>query len=650
MTRKSSKRSSEYHGSSYTLEDGARAFGQKTRCIHDALPPCTVACPLEIPVRSILLKTSKGNVESAAIEYFEKSVLPSSVANLCNGFCEKKCLRGECDESIRVNEIERFLCKVSGNLAGKRTFIPKRKQRIRIDGANFTGLSCGLILLRKGYRIDLFDPDLDVLSACRRSIDLDKESSLDFLYEDYSLLQFFDSFSSKFGVDGIQCENEAYDARVFVVSGISSLEILELDNKIDTVPVVIEEDEYKCFIQNDVLFIRCEPSRNPIEQIALGKALSSIIDQYAKNKILVSPKQKNKETVRFPYTPHKIEYADFIAKDGTFAQAVSEANRCLQCSCDKCMTSCTLMREGRLSPPTYIVEAQQSLKTQRRLHDKLNIRRICGCNQCGLCKTVCPEGVDMGEVYLRSRQIMQSTGEMPEAFYDYWLRDLSENESHAFVGVPPLTEDVDYIFFPGCHLGSSNPDYVLQSYRYLLQQFDHKVAIDLHCCGAPAIWAGQVQTETTIAERFLETWKSLDSPKVITSCSSCRKYISNFSEKIQLISLWEVMDSSSFKMPDKQKACDRSIALFDPCSSRSFPQEQIAVRSLLRKMCDFSELDCHGELAQCCGFGGLIYPGNPAIFNKYCANDRNKVAFPMLHIVPIVMTFSYGLVKIQTHT
>jgi len=612
---------------SYTVEDGADVFEQKSRCLHDATPPCIAACPIEMPIRSILSKLESGDVDRAALEFLDKAVLPATIAQFCEGYCENACVRTRLDEPIKMRELELFLYKGGYELPKKRPLPINKGKRICIVGISIVGLTCALLMLRKGYSVDLIEPSENLESAHDELSSISKDIFRLGVLEDYRLLQSYDHFFATFGKSFDFKNTVNYEA--ILLPHDHALPSGEPSDKQDNADY--EDSLFKAIQQEGTLLVYIKDVNDVVEQIALGKEISKTIDQFAKHKIIIAPRTRESISAQFPISDQvKKEYSAVVPPITMLEVASEEAGRCLQCNCDLCMNACTLMKQGRMDPPYYIVEAQQSLKTQRRLHDKLNIRRVCGCNQCGLCREICPTDVDMGSVYRRSREIMQATNEMPEVFYDFWLRDLADNEEHAFVMTPDSRETVKYLYFPGCHLGSSNPNYVLQSYRYLLDQFDQDVAIDIHCCGAEAIWAGKQDMACGISNRFLDSWKSLGHPIVITACSSCRKYLSAISDAIHTISLWEVLDSNLF-LPDEKSHREGTLTLFDPCSSRYFPQEQQAVRSLLEKSgVEFADFPGVPDHALCCGFGGLIYPANPKLFFEILQDRTSQSDLPYL--------------------
>ncbi|MBO1719084.1 heterodisulfide reductase-related iron-sulfur binding cluster, partial [Bacteroides xylanisolvens] len=51
--------------------------------------------------------------------------------------------------------------------------------------------------------------------------------------------------------------------------------------------------------------------------------------------------------------------------------------------------------------------------------------------------------------------------------------------------------EVKYVFYPGCQLSASQPEYIEKTYKYLISNIKRGVGIFLGCCGAPADWSGR---------------------------------------------------------------------------------------------------------------------------------------------------------------
>ena len=65
-------------------------------------------------------------------------------------------------------------------------------------------------------------------------------------------------------------------------------------------------------------------------------------------------------------------------------------------------------------------------------------------------------------------------------------------------------ETCEYVFFPGCQLGASDPRYVEKAYASLAEEAGLSCGLILSCCGIPARWAGMEELENDIAERLRE--------------------------------------------------------------------------------------------------------------------------------------------------
>lgn len=212
-----------------------------------------------------------------------------------------------------------------------------------------------------------------------------------------------------------------------------------------------------------------------LKPLPMGCKLSHAIERYLKAGSMNHPVEHLETNIKM--NMDLVPYEDAVQPTGeTFSkdEAISEAKRCLRCSCDTCIRHCDLMRyfgkyprrigeevEGTIHPGT--LDGAGTIAT----------RLISTCNQCGLCKEVCPQKIDTGDLLLKGHRIMWEKGAMPWAFHDFWLRDMAftNGEEASLVRMPRGFEKSTYLFFPGCQLGASDPRYVTESYRYLLDHY-----------------------------------------------------------------------------------------------------------------------------------------------------------------------------------
>ncbi len=164
----------------------------------DRLPPCNNACPAGERIQEWLFHAESGGYDEAWRVLVEDNPLPAVTGRICYHPCETACNRGQLDEAVGINSVERFL----GDLAIEQGWpLPgpgvDSGKRVLVVGAGPAGLSAAYHLRRLGHGVRLVDasPQLggmlrygipayrlprDVLDAeIARIVDLGIEVSLD---------------------------------------------------------------------------------------------------------------------------------------------------------------------------------------------------------------------------------------------------------------------------------------------------------------------------------------------------------------------------------------------------------------------------------------------------------------------------------------
>ncbi len=124
----------------------------------DRLPPCNHACPAGENIQNWLFHAEGGNYEAAWRSLTENNPLPAIMGRVCYHPCESACNRGQLDESVGINSVERFL----GDEALKRgwKFAPPAQEtgkRVMVVGAGPSGLSAAYHLRRLGHRVTIIE-------------------------------------------------------------------------------------------------------------------------------------------------------------------------------------------------------------------------------------------------------------------------------------------------------------------------------------------------------------------------------------------------------------------------------------------------------------------------------------------------------------
>jgi NADPH-dependent glutamate synthase beta subunit-like oxidoreductase len=122
----------------------------------DRLPPCNHACPAGENVQGWLFHAEAGNYEQAWRVLTRDNPLPATMGRVCYHPCESACNRGELDECVGINAIERFL----GDEALRRRwqFEPPADssgKRVLVVGAGPSGLSAAYQLVRMGHAVTI---------------------------------------------------------------------------------------------------------------------------------------------------------------------------------------------------------------------------------------------------------------------------------------------------------------------------------------------------------------------------------------------------------------------------------------------------------------------------------------------------------------
>ena len=122
----------------------------------DRLPPCNDACPSGENVQGWLFHAESGHYEDAWRLLTQDNPLPAVMGRVCYHPCETACNRGQLDECVGINAIERFL----GDEALRRRWKfppppPATGKRVLVVGAGPSGLSAAYHLARLGHAVTI---------------------------------------------------------------------------------------------------------------------------------------------------------------------------------------------------------------------------------------------------------------------------------------------------------------------------------------------------------------------------------------------------------------------------------------------------------------------------------------------------------------
>ncbi len=586
------------------------------RCMQNDPPPCASVCPFGLDIRAFAGHMKRGAFSAAFRLYRDAVAFPGIVSRLCDQPCGGACVFSGRNGAIALRDLEAAAIAHAPNINPNRYSLPKRPKRIAVIGAGPSGLACALRLASKKYEVVIFEQEErmggSLWSLLPEEVFM-PELERQFMFEQ-AVFRFSSPVSSLAQIDA--------DA-VYVATGAQGDRFgLELSGG------------GACASGADGLFLGGELTGGTVmEAIADGLLAAKAIERYLKIGSMNEPLRD--WSTRFHPDPGLLSYTPPAPRTGegvlTKEEAAAEAGRCQQCQCDACVKYCDLMRSYRKYPKRVEEEVATTIEpVSLSRKARLATRLIATCNHCGLCKQVCPVSLDTGAYLLDSHRRMVEEKAMPWAYHEFWLRDMEFSTGDASLVVNAAKGgQPKYLLFPGCRLGGSDPQLVLDGFQVLLER-EPESALFLSCCGAPAEWAGEEALHQRTVQYFAQVWESLSRPQVVFACLNCRQELARHLPQAEGISLYELLDR--WDLPAVQLGGGQAAAVFDPCPSRDFPEAREAARSLARKAgFRLEPLPLEGEHAQCCGWGGQVEIANP----KYAEGvTQNRIeASPLPYLV-----------------
>ena len=602
---------------------------------------CVSDCPFHYDVREFTNRLKRGSFSSAYRLFANATGFPAIVSALCPEYCSQSCVRKDCDSPIALKRLESASIAHTGNPQPNSYNMPAKEGKIAIIGAGPAGLGCALRLCNKKYSVTVFEKSGRIGGHLWDVLDSDvflPELALQFKYESYDLrLNTTITDAAALLAD--------YDA-VFIATGRGSRCFSDSDKPDDSGgpgepgepngPDDSEEleepsepdDPDSNRIASDCPGIFLGGSltgADTMHALAQGLQASGLIEAYIKTGNMKGAVPHERTKMRLdPSALVKAESSLSMAGTISKEDARAEAGRCIGCRCDACVRSCPLMGYFEKFPLRIEDEVHVTIYPGTLDGDgTVATRLIATCNQCGLCAETCPQNIDMGALFSLSHRYMHNKGSMPWAFHDFWLKDLAHarNPEHYAFHASPVSQP-EYLYYPGCQLAASEPNYVTGSYALLLQS-KPKTAILLGCCGAPAIWAGDTGLHESVLAEIRETWQLYGQPRMVLACPSCQNMFRQYLPEIETVFLLDLFCQAGITPENIQEnETAERLAVFDPCAMRHREESRSAVRELAGHAgLQIEELPLHGDKTRCCSFGGQIDGARPS-YSKWLAQEN----------------------------
>lgn len=610
----------------------------EAQCIQEEPPACSASCPLHVDVRQFMGEMANGNLEEAYRVLARNMPFPGILGRICNHPCETKCRRGEIGEALAIGSLERFCVERHGS-PDKVKLLPRKSKNVVVIGGDVAGVVAAYDLRKKGFGVTLLESGPQLGATFRKF----REDFLPGAVIDEELAVLRDMrVDIQLGATLDDAEFERlcseFDA-VFIDLTSSTCASLTLE-KDDAGLIVI--DPVTGGTPRQEVFAGGRHGDAQIMLAAAGRKGALSVERFLQQAHMTIGRENDGPYETRLYTNlegiaprDRIRPADSNA-GYSLAEARQEAARCIQCECMECVKVCQYMAHYKKYPKKYIRQFFNNEKVLLGASHSSN-QMINSCTNCGLCATVCPNNLSMGDVCLEGRHAMLQGNYMPPSAHEFALQDMAFSTGEEFVLSchQPGTQKSAYLYFPSCQLSATAPAEVLESYRALCGTLSGGVGILLGCCGVPAFWSGRDALFRNTLDTIRQQWQSMGKPEVITACCTCQSVFNDHLPEIVVKPLWQILEATSLidSVCRTESSSVRPISVVDPCVSRRDPETQNGVRRILGELgFTLEELSLHGEKAECCGYGGLVFNANPKLDNAIVArraaeSDKDYLAY-----------------------
>lgn len=588
------------------------------RCIQEEAPWCQASCPLHVDARQLCRHVASGDAAKAWEVLLRHMPAPGILARICDHPCEAACKRAQAGDPVRIGALERFVASMPEPRARKLP-MPPRQGEILILGAGLSSLVVAHDLAKKGYGVVLRTGSGQ---AGGTLLDLSEEKlprdAIEHEVERLQGLKVAVECGAKLPAKVDESIFEGFGAVFIGGDDPSTAQLLE-GLEIDQPTMAVSEPGMFAVAQENVF--------SAMAMAFGGRRAAVSIDRHLQGVSLTAERHKEGPYQTRLYTnidDVKPEPAVPMADPAVYteAEAGAEAERCLECQCLECVKACRYLEHYKSYPKVYVRQIYNNEAIVKGHHQANTF--INSCMLCGLCTKVCPEDFPMAEVCLGSRQGMVSRDKMPPSAHWFALNDMGFSNSLKFSMArhEPGMSGSRWLFYPGCQLAGSAPSNVEAVYAHLRGSLEGGVGLALGCCGAPAWWAGREDEYDKAMSSFADTWQEMGKPRIITACTTCLSMFRHGLPEAGIISLWQALDD--YGLPQAATAGGKDgLLVNDPCTARELPEVRASVRNVMAKIgiksLEFEKYG--GELAKCCGFGGLTFNADQDM-GRMLADDR----------------------------
>jgi NADPH-dependent glutamate synthase beta subunit-like oxidoreductase len=612
------------------------------RCRGEGPANCVARCPLHVDARGYVQLTRQGRYREALQLVRDKLPFPGVLGYLCAHPCELHCKRIDEDHSVRIRDIKRFLAEWEPD--DPQHILDRedaRKEKIAVVGSGPAGLIAAHDLARAGFPVTLFEQedeiggclvhkipefrlprrvverDLSIIAALgidvRTGVKIGRDIGLDELRRDYQSVLLLAGYGG--GLELLRGKGNGLRATI--------------RDTVNADPVTGETGIPGVFAGGDAV---SGPS-TVIHSLALGRrcAESTIRhltgrdlregrDRPLPSRLLWTLEIDEAERMRRERTPVMLQPHNELL---TEEEARADSERCLDCECGLCVQDCEFLAKHCRSPK----DLARRIKANGKDDDALKM--VYSCNICTLCSAVCPENLDTGAMLLEARRgaVREGRGPLPQHKPIVGYFNVGVGKTFSMVMPEPGRGRSKRLFFTGCALPAVAPNHAITVYDELRKHY-RGTGVLMYCCGAPADLMGMEQAFGEARDQMVRMIESVGAEELIAACPDCTHVLKESLPELKVQTVWEAL-AGKWEPPREREGV--AISIHDSCKARHEPGIHASVRQLLGAGgAAVEDVEYKGELARCCGFGGMIYPVDPDLSQRVSRRRGDESPLPMI--------------------
>lgn len=270
-------------------------------------------------------------------------------------------------------------------------------------------------------------------------------------------------------------------------------------------------------------------------------------------------------------------------------------------TCNACVRQCAFLRK----------HGSPRLLAQRHSTEGNKLRALAyECSLCGLCGSLCPQGVDPCALFIELRRHAAAIGELDLRRYRV-ITGYERKGNSRLLSYYGLPQGCDTVLFPGCNIPGSRPGVTWELFHHLRQHIP-ALGIVLDCCNKPSHDLGRQEYFESMFGQLRGFLLGHGVSTVLVVCPNCFKVFNSYGNGLEVRTVYQELLHNSTplaKMTPEERARAAAalgpVVMHDPCPLRYQSDIQDAVRALAQGHgLELAEMRHKKKRTICCGEGG----------------------------------------------